>query len=149
MSNMNHYIYQIVTQELLDDPNCLNIRLGGGGGTAKGSMTPEGRARIRAARTGSSALEETRKKMSEKRLGVPMSAEHKKNTSAGLKGKPKSEKHRKHLSESYTEERKSISASNGSSPEARAKVAAAWTPERRARQSEIARKTLDKRYGRC
>ena len=72
--DMYKYEAEIVTEELVKNPMCYNIKVGGKGGSSKGELNPI--------------------------YGREKSQEHKDNISHSLKGKKKSEMHCKHISES-------------------------------------------------
>lgn len=85
MAELNQLEQEYVTKELVEDPMCFNMKLGGHGGWDHVS------------RKGSMLSEETRRKMSEAHLGKPrpkrgpMSDEEKKRRSDALRGRKKPE----------------------------------------------------------
>jgi hypothetical protein len=92
-----------VTQELVDDPMCYNLKTGGIGGSQKGRThkphSEETKKKMSVAKLNMSA--ETKAKMSAAQKGRILSDEHKAKVSAAKKGrtrKPFSEEHKAKLS---------------------------------------------------
>jgi hypothetical protein len=101
-----------VTQELVDDPMCYNLKTGGMGGSQKGrthseetkakmsavkkgrTHSTEAKAKISATQKGKTHSEETKAKMSATQKGRTLSEEHKVKLSASHKGKTLSEEHK-------------------------------------------------------
>jgi hypothetical protein len=105
---------QIITESVLADPLCINLRLGGSGnsgghrssGWKMPPMTDEHRANLKIARNNRKPIsDDTRKKMSDSHKGKVRTEEHKKNNREALKKSEKfqnsikSEEHRKLVSE--------------------------------------------------
>ena len=95
---------EVVSEELIKDPQCLNLKIGGDGGSERGiSRSEETRAKISKSKTGISHSLEHRKHNSQSRLGKKHSDETRAKMSASRIGKklPKfSEEHLRKLSES-------------------------------------------------
>ena len=91
----------IVTQEMIDQPDCLNLKLGGAGGSVKGHTKSKlTRQRI------SFAMKDNKNGIGNKSgLGKTLSEEHKKKVSEGLrgntntKGRSLSEEHKRKISQ--------------------------------------------------
>lgn len=93
-----------ITKEMILDPMCLNLGLGGGGPSC---MHPESREKISKAHKGRFVSEESKRRRSEGLKGLPKSDEHKASLSVAMKGKPGglkgkklTEEHKRKLSES-------------------------------------------------
>lgn len=127
-----HHEAKLVTQEILDDPLCLNLQLGGRDGISK--PTPETRLRMSEAQKKRPPVkDETREKLRLKGLGQkrPKSEEHRKKIGDGNRGKVRTEE----FKTAKSEQMKNFVKLH---PEKLAKATAAaaiWSDERRQRQS--------------
>jgi hypothetical protein len=84
-----------VTQELVDDHMCYNLKPGGAGGGQKGRiLSDETKAKLSAAQKGRTLSEESKAKISAAKKGKTFSEEHKAKISAVNKGKTLSEEHK-------------------------------------------------------
>lgn len=95
---------EIITEELISDPLCMNLKVGGEGGGEKGvSRSAETRAKMSASMKGVPKSPEHIEKVAALKRGTKHSEETKAKMSASRKGKkigPFSEEHRAKLSES-------------------------------------------------
>ena len=81
-----------VTQELVDDPMCYNLKTGGIGGGQKGrTHSEETKAKMSATQKGRTLSEEHKVKLSASHKGKTLSEEHKAKIGAAKKGMPHSE----------------------------------------------------------
>lgn len=104
----------VVTKEMILDPMCLNLGLGGGGPSC---LHPDSRKKISEFQKGKIVSEETRRRMSEGMKGKPKSKKHRAAISKAalaltengkthpLTGVPKSEEHKQRLSEAMKKAR--------------------------------------------
>jgi hypothetical protein len=90
-----------VTEELVADPMCYNLKAGGIGGSQKGRIfSEEHKAKLSAANKGKSHSEETKAKLSAAQKGRTFSDEHKAKLSAASKCMTFSEEHKAKISAS-------------------------------------------------
>ena len=100
----------ILTNEVLNDPLCLNITVGGKGNPAGGhGISDDARAKLRLIHLGKSKSEETRKRISESKKGIPSplkgasrSMEIRNRISAGLMGRVVSDSTKEKISRART-----------------------------------------------
>lgn len=90
-----------ITQELVNDKNCYNLKLGGVGGWIQKSPTPDTREKISKALKGRAFSEQHRENLS--KASSYKSQSHKEKISKALKGRSFSDEHKKHLKENHAD----------------------------------------------
>lgn len=106
----------LVSHETLKDPLCMNLKVGGEGGSNRGQKrSPETRAKISASKLGKPQSETHKLKKSLARIGKKLSIETKAKMSIAHAGKPLppfSDEHRKKLSTAWEKRRLTFSGPN-------------------------------------